>query len=148
MWAFNYPHNVINEGVKIPNCNDVFCHVLPQPVFPTPVYESLTMFIVFLFLWSIRKKVKIPGTLFSIYLILAGLERFFIEFIRVTPRYHFLGIEATQAQIISVIMIILGIAGLIYIKLKPEHVLQLAKTTPKAINRPPEDVQEIIETTK
>ncbi len=148
MWAFNYPHNVINEGVKIPNCNDVFCHVLPQPVFPTPVYESLTMFIVFFILWSLRKRLKVPGTLFSIYLILAGLERFFIEFIRITPRYHFLGIEATQAQIISVVMIILGIAGLIYIKLKPDYVMQLAQTKPKEINYPPKDVEEIIEKAK
>jgi len=145
MWAYNYPHNVINEGIKIPNCNDVFCHVLAQPVFPTPVYESLTMFFVFFLLWSLRKKIKVPGTLFAIYLILAGLERFWIEFIRITPRYHFLGIEATQAQIISFIMIILGIVGLIYISFKPERVLQLAKTYPKEINKLPKNVEQIIE---
>ncbi len=148
MWAYNYPHNVINEGVKIPNCHDIFCHVLPQPVFPTPVYETLTMFIVFLILWSLRKRLKVPGTLFSIYLILAGLERFFIEFIRITPRYHIFGIAITQAQIISIFMIIFGIAGLIYIKLKPEYVMKLAQTKPKEINYPPKDVAEVIENTK
>ncbi len=147
-WAYNYPHNVINEGVKIPHCNDIYCHVLPQPVFPTPLYEITIMLIVFIILWSLRKKIKTPGVLFSLYLILAGLERFFIEFIRITNRYHFFGISATQAQIISVIMIITGIGWIIYAKVKPDQVYRLAEVKPGPINYPPKDVDEVIETTQ
>ena len=47
--------------------------------------------LIFLFLWSIRKKIKIPGMLFFIYLTLNGIERFFIEKIRVNTKYDILG---------------------------------------------------------
>ncbi len=144
-WSFDYPHNVINAGVPIPGEMGPYNHVLPQPVFPTPLYEMTIMFIVFLILWSLRKKVKVPGTLFSLYLILAGLERFFIEFIRVTPRYHIFGIDITQAQLISIFMIIAGAYGLYYIYKYPEKVKAWAEPKPAPINRPPKDVDEIIE---
>ncbi len=147
-WSFDYPHNVINAGVEIPGYVGQYNHVLPQPVFPTPLYEMTIMFIVFLILWSLRKKFKVPGTLFSLYLILAGLERFFIEFIRVTPRYNIFGIHITQAQLISLFMIVAGTAGLIYIAKYPEKVKAWAQTKPKDINFPPKDVDEIIEDSK
>ncbi|HYV94872.1 MAG TPA: prolipoprotein diacylglyceryl transferase family protein [Chitinophagales bacterium] len=112
-WAFNYPHNVIQEGTLIPGCTGKFCYQLAEPVYPTPLYETTIAILIFLFLWSIRKKIQTPGMLFSIYLVLNGIERFFMENIRVDIRYHFLGMTATQAQIIAVIMVILGIAGII-----------------------------------
>ena len=61
--------------------------------------------------------------MFGIYMILAGIERFFIELIRVNTKYHVAGIEFTQAELISVILVIGG-AALIYTssrayKLKP-----------------------------
>jgi len=112
-WAFNYPHNVIQEGVQIPECVGRFCYQLAQPVYPTPLWETTIAIIIFFFLWSIRKKIQTPGMLFSIYLILNGIERFFMEEIRVDIKYHFLGMTATQAQIIAVAMIVLGIAGII-----------------------------------
>jgi phosphatidylglycerol---prolipoprotein diacylglyceryl transferase len=112
-WAFNYPHNVVQEGALIPGCEGRFCYQLPLPVYPTPFYETIIAIIIFFFLWSIRKKIQTPGMLFSIYLVLNGIERFFIEKIRVDLRYHFLGITATQAQIIAVVMIMLGVIGII-----------------------------------
>ncbi len=145
-WAYNYPHNVINAGVPIPGDTSMYNHVLPQPVFPTPLYEMTIMFLVFLFLWSIRKKVKVPGTLFSLYLILAGIERFFVEFIRITNRYNIFGIHITQAQLISIFMIISGIVGLYLIYRYPEKVKSWAEIKPKEINYPPKDVDEVIET--
>lgn len=114
-WAYNYPHNVVQEGVPIPGCEGKFCFMLPHPVYPTPLYELTFALIIFAFLWMIRKKISIPGLLFSIYLVLNGIERFFIEKIRVDIRYHFLGITATQAQIVAVVMFILGIIGIIYL---------------------------------
>jgi prolipoprotein diacylglyceryltransferase len=54
--------------------------------------------------------------MFSTYLILNGVERFFIEKIRVNTKYHIAGHEITQAEIISVVLIVLGVAGVIYFK--------------------------------
>jgi len=154
MWSFDYPHNVLGAagatpewGIhveKIAGCTGEFCYKLATPVYPTPFYETTIMFIVFLILWFMRKKVKRPGILFSWYLIFAGIERFFIEFIRHTTRYHFLGISATQAQIISVIMFVAGVAGLIFIYRKPQVIDKWAEVKPKEINLPPKDM-EIVE---
>ena len=69
-----------------------------------------------------RKKDWVDGKLFMYYLIFAGLERLFIEFIRLNPRLLF---GLTEAQLISVVMIIAGIIGLNYFskhKDKPKFV--------------------------
>jgi prolipoprotein diacylglyceryl transferase len=116
MWAFKFPHNVNNEGVPIPGCMGRWCHELPQPVFPTSFYETCMAIVLFSILWSIRKKINTPGLLFSIYLIMNGAERFLIESIRVNSLYHILGYGITQAQIISSILMLLGIAGIWYTK--------------------------------
>lgn len=112
-WAFDFPHNVIDEGVPIQGCAGKHCMVLPEPVYPTSLYESVMCIGLFLVLWSFRKNIRIPGIMFSIYLILNGIERFFIEKIRVNVEYEFLG-NITQAELISVLLVILGITGLIY----------------------------------
>lgn len=57
---------------------------------------------------GIQKKIKIPGRMFAIYLFLNGIERFLVEHIRVNTQYHFLGINPTQAEIISLCLIIAG----------------------------------------
>jgi prolipoprotein diacylglyceryltransferase len=85
---------------------------LPQAVFPTPLYESIMGFAIFGFLWSIRKRVLIPGMIFSIYLFLNGLERFLIEKIRVNSLYHVSGISFTQAELISSMLMIIGLVGM------------------------------------
>ncbi|HEX8378358.1 MAG TPA: prolipoprotein diacylglyceryl transferase family protein [Pedobacter sp.] len=113
LWSFKYPHNVIGEGVPIPGCVGKFCSELPNPVYPTALYEVIAGFILFAFMWSIRKKVKPAGMMFSIYLILAGIERYLIEKIRVNSEYHAFGSAFTQAELISVIMVVAGIAGII-----------------------------------
>jgi prolipoprotein diacylglyceryltransferase len=41
MKAYNYPRNVINEGVAIKDCSGQYCRQLPIPVFPTPFYETV-----------------------------------------------------------------------------------------------------------
>ncbi|MCH8070031.1 MAG: prolipoprotein diacylglyceryl transferase, partial [Candidatus Marinimicrobia bacterium] len=51
------------------------------------------------------EKASPVGTLFYLYLILAGLERFFIEFIRTNNEYVF---GLTGAQLISLVMISIG----------------------------------------
>ena len=83
MWSYNYPNNVINAGELIPGCEGNFCHQLAENVYPTPFYEIIMAGLIFVFLWNIRKKIKIAGVLFCIYLILNGIERFLIEKIRI-----------------------------------------------------------------
>jgi phosphatidylglycerol:prolipoprotein diacylglycerol transferase len=82
---------------------------LAEPAYPTPFYETVICFILFLVLWSFRKKLKIPGTLFALYLILNGLERFFIEKIRVNGKLNIFGLYITQAEIISSLLTLSGI---------------------------------------
>jgi len=113
VWSSHYPNNVINAGEVMADCAGKHCHALVNPVFPTPIYETTMMIVIFLVLWFIRKRINIPGMIFSIYLIFAGFERFFIEKIRVNNVYHIFGAEITQAEIISTFSILLGIAGVI-----------------------------------
>lgn len=116
LFAFSYPHNVISEGVRIPDCNGPYCSQLPIPVFPTPLYETLVCLGLFFLLWSLRKRLKIPGTLFAIYLIINGIERFFVEKIRVNTQYHIFGLHPTQAELISAALVISG--TILYFQLK------------------------------
>lgn len=123
-WSFNYPHNVIKEGIRMEGCEGSHCYMLGQPVFPAPFYETVMALIIFGILWSVRKKIRIHGILFSIYLILNGIERFFIEQIRVNIKYHFLGIEYTQASAIAMLLIVLGISGIFYFRWRHFHKLK------------------------
>ena len=70
----------------------------------------------------IRKKLKTPGTLFCIYLILNGLERFFIETIRITDKYTILGYNLTQAQIIGLLIVLIGLIIAIYLNRAHESI--------------------------
>ncbi|MEQ9620215.1 MAG: prolipoprotein diacylglyceryl transferase [Deltaproteobacteria bacterium] len=90
-WAMSFP-----EG--LPPTTDT--------VHPTQLYEIIIMSIVFVYIWKIRKKVKPAGWLFSIYLILAGLERFFIEFIRNTTPSPIPGLSV--AQVMALVIILIG----------------------------------------
>ena len=108
-WAYNYPNNVINAGVPIEGCIGNYCNQLMYPVFPTPIYEIVMALGLFAMLWYLRKRITIPGVLFGIYMIVNGLERFFIEKIRVNTKYILYGQEITQAELISFAMIISGL---------------------------------------
>jgi phosphatidylglycerol---prolipoprotein diacylglyceryl transferase len=82
-------------------------------VHPTQIYEIILSVIIFIYLWKIRKKDAPTGWLFSIFLILAGLERFLVEIIRNTtpsPIPHI-----SIAQLMSIVMILIGIIKLVQI---------------------------------
>jgi len=87
---------------------------IPAPgVYPTPVYETLAAFVLFAFLWSIRKRRFATGHLFSIYLLLCGFERLLIEKIRVNPAFPLFGAGVTQAEAISIVLIVIGLADFV-----------------------------------
>jgi phosphatidylglycerol:prolipoprotein diacylglycerol transferase len=98
-WAMGYPHGT-----------------LPTPpgvhVQPTPIYETLTMGLVALWLWRHRDAYRL-GVLFAAYLVLAGTERFLIEFIR---RNDHVLLGLTAAQIESLGMFAVGVGWLILLR--------------------------------
>jgi phosphatidylglycerol:prolipoprotein diacylglycerol transferase len=97
LWAQTYDGNI--AGVTIP----------PPGVFPTPIYESAMSFAAFAILWKLRRHAHAPGWLFGVYLLLAGIERLLIEFIRVNTHYELFGVPVTQAQLIAIACVIAGI---------------------------------------
>lgn len=100
-WAQTYEGNI--AGVTI----------APPGVYPTPIYETLMGVLAFAFLWAVRKHSWQPGWLFSLFLILTGIERFLIEQIRVNIATEWFGVEFTQAEIIAISFIVLGVMGAI-----------------------------------
>ena len=128
LWSYNFPHNVINEGVKISDCMGSHCHVLGQAVFPTSLYEMIMMTAITGILWAIRKKITVPGVLLAIYLFFAGVERMTIESIRVNNILDFGGMKMTQAQFISYVLIIIGITGTIILYKYKEKILKFSES--------------------
>lgn len=84
-----------------------------QEVHPTQIYDSIFMFIFFFVLWKLKDRNNPVGWLTSITLIILGAERFLVEFIRSTTPSFIEGLS--QAQLISLVLIFIGIIKLIYI---------------------------------
>lgn len=116
MWAYDYPNNVIHAGIPIEGCIGDYCNRLAVPVFPTAFYEILMAISLFALLWSLRKRIKVPGMLFGVYLVVNGVERFLIEKIRINTTYSIFGSEITQAEIISSCLIIAGLSIVFYLR--------------------------------
>ena len=115
VWAYDYPNNVLGIDL-IKDYARMGLTSITGKAFPTPLYEAVMAFTLFGMLWGIRKKITTPGVLFSVYLILTGIERFIIEQIRINEVYHILGNDITQAEILSVAAILLGGFGIWYFR--------------------------------
>lgn len=119
LWAHDYARNVIHEkghllpmGVeRIAGFEGLYNTRLNPPVYPTPIYETVLATLIGGILWALRKKLPAPGQLFMLYLVLNGVERFFIEKIRVNDKIHALGLTFTQAEFIAVAIVIIGVIG-------------------------------------
>jgi phosphatidylglycerol:prolipoprotein diacylglycerol transferase len=99
LWAETYDRNIL--GVDLSS----------TPVYPTSIYEFLASVVIFAILWSVRKHPFVAGWLFWLYLVFNGIERFFIEKIRVNNVFHLFGLEVTQAEVIAVSLILIGVIG-------------------------------------
>lgn len=93
-WAMAYPEGTVATDV---------------PVHPTPIYETLAMGLLALLLWRLRDRLR-PGALFALFLVLHGIERLLVEFIR---RNEEVALGLTLAQLFSVAMIAGGAALLL-----------------------------------
>jgi len=101
-WAMAFPNGTVPTDV---------------PVHPTPIYETLISFTFFGILWSQRRKWEVvPGVLFGASLILLGVERFFVEFWRITPRVWG---WMTGAQLFSIVAFIVGIVLIFWARSRP-----------------------------
>jgi len=117
MWAFKFPHNAIDAGVQINGCFGQHCEQLREAVYPTSFYEAVICIGLFGLMWILRKRIRIPGLMFYLFLILNGGERILIETIRINERYGIFGLYLTQAEIIGAAMVLgglTGVASLIY----------------------------------
>ena len=100
-WGMSFPNGVVPTTER---------------VHPTPIYEFLIWMLIAMILWQLGKKTlggEAPGRAFCAYLILTGVARFLIEFIRINPR-SFLGMS--NAQTASLISVLLGIVLALRIK--------------------------------
>ncbi len=112
-WAMSYSKGIVSTlSVKNPDLVEQFRSIFPDKpipedilVHPAPVYETLSMLIVFIILWKLQSKQKQVGWLFGVYLVFAGIERLSVEFIRLNDLYFGL----SQAQWISIGLIISGL---------------------------------------
>jgi phosphatidylglycerol---prolipoprotein diacylglyceryl transferase len=89
-WAMGYPHGTVPTppGVRVQ---------------PTPIYETVSMCLLAYVLWHLRDRVR-PGVIFALYLLLSGLERFLVEFIRRNAEV-FAGLTAPQLESVALIVI-------------------------------------------
>jgi phosphatidylglycerol:prolipoprotein diacylglycerol transferase len=94
-WAMGYPHGTVPTppGVRVQ---------------PTPIYETVAMCLVAYLLWQLRDRVR-PGVVFALYLVLSGLERLLVEFIRRNAEV-WAGLTAPQLE--SIALMLVGLAWL------------------------------------
>jgi prolipoprotein diacylglyceryltransferase len=122
-WAYKYPHNVLGKdyastGMEmIPGCSGEYCYQLAVPVYPTPLYEAVMALGLFAVMWFVlRKRNLAPFQMFSTYMMMAGLERMLIESIREhgVSLYNVAGMSFSQAQMISLALMLFGVLGWIW----------------------------------
>src|SRR6185437_12987329 len=86
-------------------------------VHPTPIYEFIIMMLVFWYIWRRGKRALqhplAPGVIVGEFLILSGLSRFFVEFLRINPRIIF---GMSNAQFTALLSVVAGAAILVIVR--------------------------------
>ena len=104
-WGMAFPHGVV------PTTETCVQWGWPADcrVYPTPIYEFFIWMAIAAFLWHMGRKAatgeRSRGEIFCGYLILTGVARFLIEFIRINPRSFF---GLSNAQTASLASIVIG----------------------------------------
>jgi phosphatidylglycerol---prolipoprotein diacylglyceryl transferase len=102
-WAMGYPHGVV------PTAPGVTVH-------PTPVYETLIMLAVCVVLFRMAKKPQPGWYVFGWFLVLQGIERFFVEFLRLNP---VVALGLTSPQFIGIAGVIGGVVMIVVTRKRP-----------------------------
>ena len=134
IWSYAYPNNVnavygpraagytgklIDPSVHDWPAFPGYGTYLDPAVFPTPIYETAAAVLGFALLWALRTRWNVPGKIFAAYLMINGLERFWVEKIRVNATFEFLGMTMTQAEFISVGTFLAGVALWVWASKRP-----------------------------
>lgn len=114
-WGMSFPNGLVPTTAR---------------VHPTPIYEFLAACAIAWWLWRYGSKqisaraarsdagVARAGVIFAAYLILTGVERFLIEFIRINPRS---ALGMSNAQTAALLSMIAGIAIGWYLSQRSKH---------------------------
>jgi len=76
-------------------------------VYPTQLFEVAMGLVMFGILWRLRDHKHAEGWLFGVYCVMAGVERFIVEFFRAKDDRFFLG-TFTTAQVIAICFTLVG----------------------------------------
>jgi phosphatidylglycerol:prolipoprotein diacylglycerol transferase len=79
-------------------------------VYPTQLFEVVLGFVMFLILWRMRDHDHAEGWLFGVYCVLAGTERFVIEFFRAKDDRFPWAFGLSIAQLIALAIVLVGVA--------------------------------------
>jgi|UPI0003793AA2 phosphatidylglycerol---prolipoprotein diacylglyceryl transferase len=93
-WGVSFPHGLVPTM---------------QRVHPTPIYELIGALVIAAILW--KRGRRNPGEITGEYLVLSGVARFLVEFIRINPRIYF---GMSNAQVASIGSMIIGIALILW----------------------------------
>jgi phosphatidylglycerol:prolipoprotein diacylglycerol transferase len=97
-------------GAHLPPSTSPFSVV---SVHPTQLYETVLGFVMFAILWRLRDHKHAEGWLFGLYCVLAGAERFVIEFFRAKDDVFFGPFTAAQ-----MIALAIGLAGAVWMYMR------------------------------
>ena len=115
-WGMSFPNGLVSTTQV--------CQQYGWPadcrVYPTPIYEFLAGALICWYLWRRgRRAIQHPlasGVITGEFLILGGLERFLVEFLRINPRViHFI-VPMSNAQFVALLTMIAGIILLIFVR--------------------------------
>jgi phosphatidylglycerol:prolipoprotein diacylglycerol transferase len=73
---------------------------------PTPIYEFLFALVLGWFLWRLGRRARPIGWLTGVYLVLSGLGRFLVEFVRLNPRLYW---GMSNAQVAALGSVLVGL---------------------------------------
>jgi phosphatidylglycerol:prolipoprotein diacylglycerol transferase len=93
-WGVSFPHGLVPTM---------------QRVHPTPIYELIVALVIAAILW--KRGRRNPGEITGEYLVLSGIARFLVEFIRINPRIYF---GMSNAQVASIGSMIVGVAIIVW----------------------------------
>jgi phosphatidylglycerol---prolipoprotein diacylglyceryl transferase len=98
------------------------------PRHPSQLYEALFEGpVLFSILWLLRRRIRVPGQLLSVFLVTYGLFRFSIECVREPdPQLGFVVAWLTMGQILCLLMVASGIGLFVFLRVRdlkaPENV--------------------------
>ena len=103
-WAMGYPHGTVPTppGVRVQ---------------PTPIYEIIAMSFVVWILWRLATRYDRSGWwTFGWFLVLSGIERILVEFVRRNPIWFW---HLTQPQWVSIVSMVIGVVLIVAFGKKP-----------------------------